>query len=185
MQSRILFPILSIITAAIAISCSGKKQTVESDVAEPKVQTEPLLPPLNLTSERQQELYRLEQRFALTIVNNDRNSAMEVYVRSEEEMTFDVNYKAQILENVVRFNSSLEPVKMPSPDYFPSAWMGKGEEGSMWFTYRTDTVYEDPEVPVGDLAFQARNENQRPKAYFEIRYLPNGSRDTLNYGRSG
>lgn len=182
MRSHIFLSIFYTLITVIATSCSGKKGVAEADTIETKVQKESLLPPLQLTADRQQELYMLEQRFAVTVTSVERNSAMEVYVRSQDDLTFDVNYKAAILDNVVRFNAGLEPTKMAAPDYFPSSWMGKGEEGFMWFSYRTDTVFENPEVPAGDLAFQTRNENFRPKAYFEIRYLANGSRDTLKYG---
>lgn len=160
-------------------SCGGSKGTEQS--SQDTESTGSMMQPLPLTSERQQELYRIESGFATSLTDVERSSAMEIYVQSYENFLFQVNYKAVIGQQVIRFNSSLEPRSIN--DAFPHSWSGKGEEGYMILTYRSDTIFENPETPVGDMAFRpSGTTDERVKAYFEIKYIPQGTRDTLNYG---
>jgi hypothetical protein len=172
---------IGLITVSLVFTSCGGSKGAEQSSQEETQNTGSKMQPLSLTSERQQELYRLESGFATSLTDVERSSAMEVYVQSYDNFLFQVNYKAVIGQQVVRFNRSLEPRSIN--EAFPYSWSGKGEEGYMILTYRTDTIFENPETPAGDMAFRPSGiSEERAKAYFEIKYIPQGTRDTLNYG---
>lgn len=178
LKKPFLFSLISI----VFLSCKTK-QVAENGEDNDKTTTDfVFVEPLPNNPQYQQNMMQLNSNHVLTLVNSEMGMALNLdqAEHQREDGLFQVQFKAALGENTIRFNS--DEIRIDKDSKHRLMFVGEDDQYRMIIIHYADSLKEDDQSvqEVGDMAM--RQDDSDSLSYFDVKLVKNNSTDTTHLG---